>query len=81
MQDAADLDEAALGARLRCEGLQLADLAHLAAWRQAAEQALDAKPVRPKAGPSAEAKRVQELERELARTERARPRPPRCWCS
>jgi transposase-like protein len=68
VQDAANLDEAALGALLRREGLQLADLA---AWRQAAEQALDAKPVRPKAGPSAEAKRVQELERELARKERA----------
>jgi transposase-like protein len=68
VQEAARLDEAALGALLRREGLQLADLA---AWRQAAEQALDAKPARPKAGPSVEAKRVHELERELARKERA----------
>lgn len=68
VQAAAGLDEAALGALLRREGLQMTDLT---AWRQAAEQALDAKSVRPKAGPSAEAKRVQELERELGRKERA----------
>ena len=68
VQDAANLDEAALGALLRREGLQMADLA---AWRQAAEQALDAKPGRPKSGGAPEAKRVQELERELARKERA----------
>ena len=68
VQAAAALDEAALGALLRREGLQMADLT---AWRQAAEQALDAKPTRPKPGASVEAKRVQELERELARKERA----------
>jgi transposase-like protein len=68
VQEAAALDEAALGALLRREGLQMADLT---AWRQAAEQALDAKPTRPKPGASVEAKRVQELERELARKERA----------
>jgi transposase-like protein len=68
VQEAARLDEAAQGALLRREGLQPAALT---AWQQAAEQALDAKPVRPKAGPSAEAKRVQEPERELARNERA----------
>jgi hypothetical protein len=33
--------------------------------------ALDAKPARPKGGGSPEAKRIQELERELARKERA----------
>ncbi|WP_396223948.1 hypothetical protein [Gemmatimonas sp.] len=68
VQEAAALDETALGALLRREGLQMADLT---AWRQAAEQALEAKPARPKPGASAEAKRVQELERELARKERA----------
>ncbi len=57
VQDAANLDEAALGALLRREGLQMADLA---AWRQAAEQALDAKPGRPKSGGAPEAKRVQD---------------------
>jgi transposase-like protein len=68
VQEAAHLEGPALGALLHREGLQLADLT---AWRQAAEQALAPKPPRPKAGPSAEAKRVQELERELARKDRA----------
>jgi transposase-like protein len=68
VQEAAAMDEAALGALLRREGLQTADLT---AWRQAAEQALDAKPARPKGGGSPEAKRIQELERELTRKERA----------
>ena len=68
VQEAATLDEAALGALLRREGLQRADLT---AWRQAAEPALEPAPPKPKAGPSAEAKRVQELERELVRKDRA----------
>lgn len=68
VHEAATLDEPALGALLRREGLQRADLT---AWRQAAEQALEPAPPRPKAGPSPEAKRVQELERELARKDRA----------
>lgn len=68
VQDAACLDEVAPGALLRREGPQMTDLT---AWQQAAEQALDAKPARPKAGPSAEAKRVQVLERELGRKGRA----------
>ena len=40
VQDAANLDEAALGALLRREGLQMADLA---AWRQAADKAAHAR--------------------------------------
>lgn len=72
VHEAATLKEPALGALLRQEGLPRADLT---AWRQAAEQALEqaleSAPPRPTAGPSPEAKRVQELERELARKDRA----------
>jgi transposase len=65
---AAGLEERALGALLRREGLHAAQLA---AWRQAVETALDAPARRAPAGPSAETRRIQELERELARKERA----------
>jgi transposase len=65
---AAGLDESALGALLRREGLHAAQLA---AWRQAAETALDAPGRRAPARASAEAKRIQALERELARKDRA----------
>ena len=56
-----------LGALLRREGLHDAQLT---AWRAAAEAAL-AEPVRGRAGPSREAKRIQELERELRRKDKA----------
>lgn len=65
---AAGLDESALGALLRREGVQAAQLA---AWRQAAESALDAPARRAPAGASTEAKRIQALERELVRKDRA----------
>lgn len=56
-----------LGAWLRREGLHEAQLV---AWRAAAEAAL-AEPARGRAKPSAEAKRIQELERELRRKDAA----------
>ncbi len=61
---AAGLEDSALGALLRREGLQGAQLA---AWRQVAETALDA----PARRATAETTRIQELERELARKDRA----------
>jgi transposase-like protein len=65
---AAGLDESALGALLRREGLRAAQLA---AWRQAAETALDAPARHASAGRSPDAKRIQALEREVARKDRA----------
>ena len=65
--DARGLEASALGALLRREGLHDAQLT---AWRAAAEAAL-AEPARGRAGPSREAKRIQELERELRRKDRA----------
>ncbi|MBK9410832.1 MAG: IS3 family transposase [Gemmatimonadetes bacterium] len=65
---AAGLEESALGALLRREGVQDTQLT---AWRQAAETALDAAPRRAPGGASAEAKRIQALERGLARKDRA----------
>ena len=56
-----------LGAWLRREGLHEPQLI---AWRAAAEAAL-AEPARGRAKPSAEAKRIQELERELRRKDAA----------
>ena len=56
-----------LGAWLRREGLHEAQLV---AWRAAAEAALAA-PARGRAKPSVEAKRIQELERELRRKDAA----------
>ena len=61
--EARGLSDPALGALLRREGLHEAQLT---AWRAAAEAAL-AEPARGRATPSADAKRIQELERELRR--------------
>lgn len=60
--EARGLRETDLGALLRREGLHATDLA---AWQTAAETALS-KPSR-RASPTAEARRIQELERELRR--------------
>lgn len=60
------LDETALGAFLRREGLHEVQLTE---WRAAAEAALGSRPVRP--GPSPEAERIRDLERELRRKDRA----------
>jgi transposase-like protein len=65
--EARGLSGAALGALLRREGLHEAQLT---AWRAAAEAAL-AEPTRGRAVPSADAKRIQELERELRRKDHA----------
>ena len=65
--EARGLEASALGALLRREGLHEAQLT---AWRAAAEAAL-AEPARGRAGPSREAKRIQELERELRRKDKA----------
>ena len=62
------LDDAALGALLRQEGLHTAQLAE---WRAAAEAALGAQGPRRPAGPSPEAQRIVALERELRRKEAA----------
>ena len=63
------LSETDLGALLRREGLHAAQLEE---WRAAAETALeDPSRRREKSGPSAEAKRIQELERDLRRKEKA----------
>ena len=61
--EARGLSGSALGAFLRREGLHEAQLT---AWRAAAEAAL-AEPARGRTPPSVEAKRIQELERELRR--------------
>ena len=66
LTEARGLDEHALGALLRREGLHEADLA---AWQTAAEAALS-DPSR-RATRSAEAQRIQELERELRRKDAA----------
>ena len=65
--EARGLSGSVLGAFLRREGLHEAQLT---AWRAAAEAAL-AQPARGRAKPSAEAKRIQELERELRRKDKA----------
>ena len=65
--EARHLSGSDLGAFLRREGLHDAQLT---AWRAAAEAAL-AEPARGRAKPSAEAKRIQELERELRRKDAA----------
>ncbi len=65
---AQSLDETALGAFLRREGLHAAQLT---AWRTAAETALGTPAVRVKAGPSVESQRIQVLERELRRKDHA----------
>lgn len=62
------LADEALGALLRKEGLHAAQLAE---WRAAAEAALGSSPARRPAGPSPEAQRIVELERELRRKEAA----------
>jgi transposase len=67
VQEAHGLRDSALGALLRREGLHEAQLT---AWRAAAEAAL-AEPARGRATPSVEAKRIQELERELRRKDQA----------
>lgn len=65
--EARGLRGSALGAFLRREGLHESQLT---AWRAAAEAALT-DPARGRAKPSAEAKRIQELERELRRKDKA----------
>lgn len=65
--EAGGLTGSALGALLRREGLHEPELL---AWRAAAEAALGA-PSRGRPGGSAEAKRIQELERELRRKDKA----------
>ena len=60
------LEEAALGALLRREGLHMAQLTE---WRAAAEAALGVRPARP--GPSPDAERIRTLEHELRRKDRA----------
>jgi transposase-like protein len=67
VREAHGLSDSALGALLRREGLHEAQLT---AWRAAAEAAL-AEPTRGRAGPSVEAKRIKELERELRRKDAA----------
>ena len=63
VREAHGLSGSDLGAFLRREGLHEAQLT---AWRAAAEAAL-AEPARGRTPPSVEAKRIQELERELRR--------------
>ncbi len=67
VQEAHGLRDSALGALLRREGLHEAQLT---AWRAAAEAALAA-PTRARATPAVDAKRIQELERELRRKDKA----------
>lgn len=63
---AAGMSEAELGAFLRASGLHEADLK---AWREAALQGLDDRSTARESSPAS--KRVRELERELARKEKA----------
>jgi len=67
VQEAHGLRDSARGALLRREGLHEAQLT---AWRAAAEAALAA-PTRARATPAVDAKRIQELERELRRKDKA----------
>ena len=67
VREAHGLSGSVLGALLRREGLHEAELT---AWRAAAEAAL-AEPGRGRPAPSREAKRIQELERELRRKDKA----------
>jgi transposase-like protein len=67
VREAHGLSGSDLGAFLRREGLHESQLT---AWRAAAEAAL-AEPTRGRAMPSAEARRIQELERELRRKDKA----------
>ena len=67
VREAHGLSGSALGALLRREGLHEVELT---AWRTAAEAAL-AEPARRRAAPSRETKRIQELERELRRKDKA----------
>ena len=62
------LNETERGALLRREGLHAAQLTE---WRTAAETALGTPAVRVKPGPSVETQRIQVLERELRRKDRA----------
>ena len=62
------LEDEALGALLRQEGLHAAQLAE---WRAAAEAALSTPATRRPSGPSPEAERIVTLERELRRKEAA----------
>jgi transposase-like protein len=62
------LEDEALGALLRKEGLHAAQLAE---WRAAAEAALSGPATRRPSGPSPEAERIVALERELRRKEAA----------
>ena len=67
VMDAAELSEGELGAFLRRHGLHEAQLEE---WRTAALGALQ-KPKKTKPGKSPEAKKIQELERELTRKDKA----------
>lgn len=62
------LDETALGALLRREGVHEAQLVE---WLKATEEALGAKAPSASRGPSPEARRNQELEREIRRKDKA----------
>lgn len=64
--EAGTLDEAGVGELLRREGLYAADLQH---FRQEALSGLEPKPAR--TGKSPEARRIEELERELKRKDKA----------
>lgn len=64
--EAASLDETAIGELLRREGLHASDLQH---FREEALAGLEAKPAR--RGPTPEEKRIEELERELRRKDKA----------
>ncbi len=66
--EAAAIPEAELGAFLRRRGLHEAQLQQ---WRQQVLSGLEQRPTRSSKKPTAEARRVRELERELARKDKA----------
>ena len=66
--EAASVPEAEFGAFLRRKGLHEAQLSE---WRQMVLSGLDKRPARPSKKTTSEARRVRELERELARKDKA----------
>lgn len=66
--EAQSLPEEELGAFLRRKGLHEAQLQE---WRATILEGLKSRPVRPSAKPSAERRRIRELEKELERKEKA----------
>lgn len=66
--EASELSEEELGAYLRREGVHEAQLEQ---WRKAAQEALGSRSRRAKKKSSGEKKRIQELERDLRRKEKA----------